>query len=149
MNSNDIISVADQWIGTPFHEQGRQKSVGCDCIGLILGVAKEVGAISLTNQPWDQCYVHAYDPLTDSQLLVELMPKYFMEVPIFPGIKISPQPGDILLIQITQNQYHLSIQSYNNRIIHSCSSIGRVICHKFIPTWKVIKIFSYGKKCNS
>lgn len=141
MNSSDIISAAEEWIGTPFHQQGRQKQVGCDCIGLILGIAKEVGAISLTNQPWSQCDVHAYDAMNDSTLLVELMPKYFMEVPIFPGIK--PQQGDILLIQITDNQYHLSIQSHNNKIIHSCSSIGRVICHKIIPTWKVIKVFSY------
>ena len=136
MKSDKIIKVAEEWIGTPFHPQGRQKYVGCDCIGLILGIAKEIGAVSLTNQPWNQCDVHAYDSMTDSQLLIQLVPKYFPEI-------IIPHPGDILLIQITPTQYHLSIQSHNNRIIHACSSLNRVISHKIIPNWKVLKAFSY------
>ncbi len=138
MKSNEIIKVAEEWIGTPFHQQGRQKQVGCDCVGLILGVAKEICAKSITHDPWDKCDIHAYDSMTDSYLLLELIPKYFQEN------TISPQPGNILLIQITDSQYHLSIQSHNNRIIHSCSSIGRVISHKIIPTWKVIKFFRFN-----
>lgn len=142
MKSNDIIRVAEEWIGTPFHQQGRQKQVGCDCIGLILGIAKEVGAVSLTNQPWDKCDIHTYNALTDSQLLLNLIPKYFKESIYFNDSKISP--GEILLIQITESQYHLSIKSNNNKIIHACSSLGRVVSHKIIPTWKIIKTFQFN-----
>jgi len=144
MKSDKIIRVAEEWIGTPFHEQGRQKQVGCDCIGLILGIAKEIGAISLTNQPWDKCDVHIYNALTDSQLLLELIPKYFDDVKNSPEIKTSPQPGDILLVKITDLQYHLAIQSNNSKIIHACSSVRRVISHKIIPTWRIIKTFQFN-----
>lgn len=136
MKSDSIIQVAEDWIGTPFHQQGRQKNIGCDCIGLILGVAKAIGAISLTNQPWDQCDVHIYNSITDSKLLLDLMPQYFPET-------ITSQPGDILLIQISPIQYHLAIQAYNNKIIHACSSVNKVISHRIIPNWKVLKKFYY------
>ena len=38
-----IVDIAREWRGTPYRHQGRLKGVGCDCIGLILGVAKEAG----------------------------------------------------------------------------------------------------------
>ncbi|MDJ1305823.1 MAG: hypothetical protein MRQ09_06330 [Candidatus Midichloria sp.] len=39
---NQIISEAKSWLHTPFHPQARIKSVGCDCIGLIIGVAQKL-----------------------------------------------------------------------------------------------------------
>lgn len=39
---NQIISEAKSWLHTPFHPQARIKSVGCDCIGLIVRVAQKL-----------------------------------------------------------------------------------------------------------
>lgn len=39
----DIIATARSWLDTPFHHQGRLRGVGVDCIGLIVGVAAELG----------------------------------------------------------------------------------------------------------
>ncbi len=55
MKLNKIVEKSREWIGTPFHEQGRQKGIGCDCVGLILGIAKEIGVTSLIGRPWDEC----------------------------------------------------------------------------------------------
>ncbi len=38
-----IAEIALTWVGTPFKWQGRVKGVGCDCKGLVAGVAKEAG----------------------------------------------------------------------------------------------------------
>lgn len=38
----DIVAVARSWIGTPYRHQGRLKGVGCDCLGLLVGVWREV-----------------------------------------------------------------------------------------------------------
>lgn len=38
-----FITKAREWVGTPYHHQARLKHVGCDCIGLIVGVAREFG----------------------------------------------------------------------------------------------------------
>jgi cell wall-associated NlpC family hydrolase len=38
-----VAAEAREWIGTPFHDQASVKGVGCDCKGLVWGVARELG----------------------------------------------------------------------------------------------------------
>ncbi len=33
-----VVTEALSWVGTPYRHQGRRKGVGCDCLGLVLGV---------------------------------------------------------------------------------------------------------------
>lgn len=33
-----VVAEALTWLGTPYRHQGRRKGVGCDCMGLVLGV---------------------------------------------------------------------------------------------------------------
>jgi hypothetical protein len=47
LSGNTFIAQARTWIGTPFHHQGRLKGVGCDCLGLIVGVAEDSSRIFL------------------------------------------------------------------------------------------------------
>jgi NlpC/P60 family putative phage cell wall peptidase len=43
MTMNDtIVASARGWIGTPYQHQTSLKGVGCDCLGLIRGVWREV-----------------------------------------------------------------------------------------------------------
>jgi NlpC/P60 family putative phage cell wall peptidase len=37
-----VVEEALAWLGTPYRHQGRLKGVGCDCIGLVLGVWRAV-----------------------------------------------------------------------------------------------------------
>jgi NlpC/P60 family putative phage cell wall peptidase len=37
-----IVVLAETWIGTPYRHQGALKHVGCDCIGLIRGIWREL-----------------------------------------------------------------------------------------------------------
>lgn len=37
-----IITIARSWIGTPYRHQASRKAVGCDCLGLLRGVWREV-----------------------------------------------------------------------------------------------------------
>ena len=37
-----ILSEALDWLGTPYRHQGSRKGVGCDCLGLVLGIWREV-----------------------------------------------------------------------------------------------------------
>ena len=131
MNAHKIVVEARQWIGTPFHQQGRQKNVGCDCIGLIIGIAKAIGLTSLTGRSWDECDVINYDCIQDSKLLLNLLPKHFHMINDF-------NCGDMLLIKISENQYHICLVSnkQSGRIIHACSTIGRVLEQKISPIWK-------------
>ena len=38
-----IVAATRGWIGTPYLHQGALKGVGCDCLGLLIGVWREVG----------------------------------------------------------------------------------------------------------
>lgn len=137
MKSNEIIKIAREWIGTPFHEQARQKHFGCDCIGLIIGIAKEIGAISLTGKTWQACDIIQYNTLQDNHMLLSEMPKHFLCINHSAII-----PGDILLMEVQCNHYHICLYDTKG-IIHACSSIGKVAYHKMIPNWKIISTFRY------
>ena len=38
----DIVTAARAWIGTPYRHQASLKGVGCDCLGLLRGVWREI-----------------------------------------------------------------------------------------------------------
>ncbi|HEU0095527.1 MAG TPA: hypothetical protein VFQ52_03675 [Rhizomicrobium sp.] len=40
--ATDIVDVARGWIGTPYQHQASLKAVGCDCLGLLRGVWREL-----------------------------------------------------------------------------------------------------------
>lgn len=37
-----IINSTRSWIGTPYHHHASKKNIGCDCLGLVRGVYKEI-----------------------------------------------------------------------------------------------------------
>jgi NlpC/P60 family putative phage cell wall peptidase len=46
-----IVDTARGWIGTPYRHQASVKGVGCDCLGLLLGVWREVTGRELGPMP--------------------------------------------------------------------------------------------------
>ncbi len=49
-----IVAAARGWLGTPYRHQGALKGVGCDCLGLLRGVWREVvGAEPEEPPPYD------------------------------------------------------------------------------------------------
>jgi NlpC/P60 family putative phage cell wall peptidase len=42
-----IVAVAESWIGTPYRHQGATRGIGCDCIGLIRGIWRELYGVEL------------------------------------------------------------------------------------------------------
>lgn len=40
-----VAEQARDWIGTPFAHQHRARGVGVDCVGLVIGVARELGLV--------------------------------------------------------------------------------------------------------
>jgi NlpC/P60 family putative phage cell wall peptidase len=37
-----VVAAAHGWLGTPYHDQASVKGVGCDCLGLVRGVWREL-----------------------------------------------------------------------------------------------------------
>lgn len=39
---DEIVRLVRTWLGTPYHHQASLKGVGCDCLGLVRGVWREL-----------------------------------------------------------------------------------------------------------
>lgn len=108
-----IAAEARTWIGTPFHWQGRVKGVGCDCKGLVAGVAQELGrpeAQSLEALAGD------YGAKVDAKRLKAGLARLFDKVG-------NIQPGDVLLLSVGGKPQHLGIALDEKRMVH-CYSAG-------------------------
>lgn len=47
-----IVAEARSWLGTPFMHQQSSQGVGVDCVGLILGVGRELGVLEISEEAW-------------------------------------------------------------------------------------------------
>jgi NlpC/P60 family putative phage cell wall peptidase len=108
-----VAAEAREWLGTPFRWQQSQKGVGCDCKGLLWGVARELGfpeAESLYAQVAD------YSPTrpVPSALLKEGLAAIFDPVE-------EMRPGDVLLLRARPGAppSHIAIVSSETQAIHA------------------------------
>ncbi len=111
-----IVRVAQEWVGTPFKEQKSVKQVGCDCMGLVVGVARDLG------RPEDAPHWTYKMSFRAAELRKGLIAN-------FDRVD-EAQPGDILLLRIGQHRkpIHLAIYAGDGRMIHTYGQgPGRVI----------------------
>ncbi len=97
-----IVAEAREWIDTRVVGLGAQKGVGCDCKGLVAGVARNCG-----RSEGDSLAAHAgnYDiRKVDPRRLRTGIAALFDQVR-------DASPGDILLLSIAQRAQHLAIIS--------------------------------------
>lgn len=62
----DVVQAARAWLGTPYHHQARLRGVGVDCLGLLIGVCRELGLVHPTFD------VTAYPRAADGATLMNL-----------------------------------------------------------------------------
>jgi len=133
-----IVTHARDWIGTRFHHQGRLKKAprhkgGVDCLGLLAGVASELGlrgpdgALLVAKDETD--YSHQPDSARLRILLSQLLK------PIPPQGII---PGDVLLLRVDDSPQHLAIVSDRQDglgIIHAYAPARAVVEHGLDDFW--------------
>jgi NlpC/P60 family putative phage cell wall peptidase len=98
-----IVQEALTWRGTPYHHAADLKHIGCDCVGLLIGVAKAVGILDHAWHPGvysPQWHVHK-----SQQLLQETMESLgCMPIPID-----DRHPGTIVVFQFGRVISHAGI----------------------------------------
>lgn len=114
----DVVAQAREWIGTPFHHQARLKGVGVDCIGLVIGVARELGIVAADFD------IAAY-PRTPDRTLMPLADLHMQraEPPLLSG--------QIVVVDFAGDPQHFGIVApYRHgglSMIHAASKHGEVI----------------------
>ncbi|MHC0449485.1 MAG: hypothetical protein ACRY3E_05325 [Candidatus Lariskella arthropodorum] len=125
------------WIGTKFQHQGRKRGIGCDCVGLILGIASELNIRAKSGSLLAEYDYQYYKNL-------------YIEFDLFKALRqhmvaIATQKIGCVVAVKAKFSYHLGIicsyrifqysdVTYEDHfsIIHACMKAGCVVEHRFI-----------------
>lgn len=117
----DVVHAARQWLDTTYHHQGRLRGVGVDCVGLVIGVARDLG---LVPAGFD---VAPYPRTPDGTSLLHLAELHMEPLPVGEVL----EPGHVVVVRFDQEPQHLGIAGdYRHgglSLIHSVARPGRVI----------------------
>jgi NlpC/P60 family putative phage cell wall peptidase len=129
-----IVAAARSWIGTPYQHQASLKGVGCDCLGLLRGVWRDLYEIE---PPAPPPYRADWAELGTNEALLSAVTEHFVRVP--DGA--VPLSGDLLLFRMAPEALtkHCAIVSEDcggadyGRIIHTYW--GRAAVESWLGPW--------------
>lgn len=119
-NPDAVVAAARRWLGTPYHDQASVRGVGCDCLGLIRGVWRELyGPEPLPIPPYSRDWgeTGSREPLAEAarRVMIEL-----------PNAEIAS--GALLLFRMRAGAVakHCGIVTMPDRFIHAYERSGVV-----------------------
>lgn len=110
-----IVAAARRWIGTPFHHQASLLQIGCDCLGLVRGVWREViGPEPETTPP----YGLDWAATERADLLRDALTRHFRSIN-----GLDYHAGDVLLFCFRSHgpPTHLGVATSSTQIVHAHS----------------------------
>ena len=119
-----IVEAAKEWAGTPYHDQASVKGAGCDCIGLIRGVWREiVGPEPEAMPPYTPDWAEA----TGKETMHEFARRYLIEIDPSQFTR-----GDVLMFRMkkTGPAKHASIATADDMMMHAYQ--GANVCETHI-----------------
>jgi NlpC/P60 family putative phage cell wall peptidase len=113
-----VVAAARGWLGTPYHDQASVRGVGCDCLGLVRGVWRELyGSEPLPIPPYSRDWGETgmREPLAEAARRLML-----------PAT--DSEPGALLLFRMRTGAVtkHCGIVTASDRFIHAYERSGVV-----------------------
>jgi NlpC/P60 family putative phage cell wall peptidase len=111
--SHRIVEEARSWIGTPYIHQASKKGAGCDCLGLVRGIWREL----LGEEPEiTPAYSASWAEAGGKEQLLHAARTHFD-----PIERRNLSPGDLLLFRLRAKSpaKHLGIFTDTNHFIHA------------------------------
>lgn len=136
MKRSEVIAAARGWLATPFRPQQSRKGEGCDCAGLIIGLAKELHLVdeTFTAPPYRQQPDGTMQRLCD-QHLIRLS-------------RGAERPGDVVMMRFAKVPQHLGVvvpyRSDGLAVIHALMTVGKVCEHRLDARWRKFIIAAYA-----
>ena len=121
--SSQVVEVARGLIRTPYKFQGRVPGVGCDCIGLVILTAWELGLFTFDFRNYSR---------NPGDILEQEVNKHCQPLP-------ELIEGALVLFKIDRVPQHCGIiTNYRNDwgLIHAYENVGQVREHRLIKWWK-------------
>ena len=126
-----LLAVLNEWIGTKYRHRASVKGMGCDCIGLPIGVLTEMGLLNLRKKDILE-YAPDYHMHNTRSMLVESIIKHLKVVEITDG---SFMNGDILCFKFGKAAAHAGFW-FNDYLYESVDKIGVIKTHFPNSQWK-------------
>lgn len=117
MTPEAVVAAAREWVGTPYRHRAAERGLGCDCIGLLRGVWRELtGAEPAPLPPYRADGRDA----AEAAVLLALAGQLLQPAPIAPGA--------VLLFRIGPGPLprHCGIALPGNRFVHAQEGLGVV-----------------------
>lgn len=123
-----VIVEARSWIGTPYRHQASLKGIGCDCLGLLRGIWRDVmGAEPELPPPYSPDWAEA-----GADTLVAAARRHLIAIDV-----AAFEPGDVLLFRWRDNlpAKHCAIATSADTMVHAHdgASVAEVA---FAPWWR-------------
>ncbi|MEQ8366997.1 MAG: peptidase [Roseicyclus sp.] len=127
----DAVSVARGWLGTPYVHQASCRGAGCDCLGLLRGVWRELHGAEPESVP---AYTADWSETSGEERLWEAASRHLVSRPMQ-----VMAPGDILLFRMRDGGVakHVGVQAEIGAaptFIHAYSGRG-VVESALTPPW--------------
>ena len=129
MRAERVVEAAMTWLGTPYRHQASRKGVGCDCLGLVRGVWRELyGAEPEDPGPYAADWAEA----GGEDKLLEAGRRYCREKP-----RSLLAPGDLVIFRWRPNApaKHAGIMVAPDRFIHAYQGQA-VLVSALVPHWR-------------
>lgn len=122
-----IVVAARTWIGTPYQHQASLKKVGCDCLGLVRGVWREIYGYEPESIP---AYTRDWAEAGRHEALLDAAARHMMAVPM-----VTASPGDLLVFRWRAHvpAKHLAIAAPHGKMVHAHE--GAAVCEVSLNNW--------------
>ena len=130
-NKDEVVNEARSWLDTPYHDQASLKGVGCDCLGLVVGVWKALYGSALPQKI--PAYSRFWGEVKGDELLLRAVKNYLVERPL----EAFEEPGNVVCFRMVPGAdcKHLGITGYSECFIHAYEGLG-VTTQRMTPFWK-------------
>ena len=124
-----IVAAARGFIGTPYHHQAAVRGAGCDCLGLIRGVWREVYSVEPERPP---PYSPDWGESGSVEILFDAANRHLTPVAL-----AAASAGDAILFRMREGRIakHMAILTSDSTMVHAQS--GDVVREiSFAPYWR-------------
>ena len=139
-----VVFAARGWLGTPYVHQASCRGVGCDCLGLLRGIWREVLGAEPEPVPG---YTEDWSETSREERLWNAAPRHLVAKPLS-----AATPGDVLLFRMRESGVakHLGLQAEvgtTPSFIHAYSGHG-VVESALTPPWRrrIVARFAFPER---
>jgi len=127
MTGDRIVAAARSWIGTPYVHQASLKGAGCDCLGLLRGIYREVVGREPESPP---AYAADWAEASDREAMVEAALRHLAPIALD-----AFAAGDVLLFRWRDGSpaKHCAIATSRTAMVHAHG--GAAVAEAAIGPW--------------